>query len=80
MIEEVAVGVALVVSGVVFPAVASLEAWTAFSALAKMLDVLAALEHVVLAAAEGAAVDVEGMEEGFDEENAGNAVGLWVAD
>jgi hypothetical protein len=83
MIEEVAVGVALVVSVVAFPAAAWLEAWTAFFALAKtldVLDVLVALERVVLAVAEDAAVDVEEVEEGCDEGNAGNAEGLWGAD
>ena len=76
IIEEVVVGVGLVVSVVVFPAVAS-AAWTAFSALAKIPDVLDVLDVL---AAEGAAADVEGMEEGCDAENAGIAAGLWVAD
>jgi hypothetical protein len=82
MNEEVVVGVELVVSVVVCPAVALLGAWTAFSALAKIpdvldvLDVLAALELVVLAAAEGAVADVEEREEGCDEENAGNVAAL----
>jgi hypothetical protein len=59
---------------VVFHAAAKLEAWIAFSVLAKMLDVLERVEDeaaVAVAAAEGAGDDVEVAEVGRDVESAG---------